>query len=792
MNSKSHKLIQKSQNSDIYGVRFLLFALFLFVNTCNLQGRTLFIEHQTYRFDKEKNTHIYTDPQVRFDSTTISASKLDYYKEKNLLKFTGNILIKSEKTLITAEKGLLDLKKSHHTLYNATMFDESNQVYIKADRIEQMGEDQFVIHNGVVTRCRLDSMAWEFRGRRIVYHVDNYAYSVGTSIHFYAFPVFYSPFFSWPTTKRRTSGILTPSYAVLTSSDKSKSYGARLRVPYFIDLDKDHDVTITTDIIQQRGVGFEIDYLYAFTKDMSGRLSAWYLKEMMDDRDLESENLGSKNENDDSLNLKPERYRYSYDHRQNIFFGGQLFFHQHENSDNEVNKEYFESTVELDTRFSRTLGLVFPWSSGSLSVDYETGEDFVYQSVFDKQTDKDTHLNKVPSLALSQRVSRIGGTPISLGLSGSATQYQRDNGWNGLLKIGNIKLSSPFSLDFLNIVPEVQRAYYDYDVNYIADQGEDTSQLETSPEPFNWYIDQTKIEFNFEFYRLFYNDDGVATKKLSFRPRLIYDEVADVDQSRGTTTDFIDSVMSRKSLTQHLEARYYLKNTETKAIRTFLSLDLIQIYDFNKEEGQTFLSPQPTYPETEVGYPQLPLRIALAVSPIDRFTASLFYRYDHEESKVIETVIGLSTSSSNGNSFGLSYTDNTKTYSELDDTYHPEAQGYTITHQMRLSDFWNLGLSASWDQNRNDLSTQYAKNAGISRLNRQLTDLDIILNYKHHCYNFSVSYSEDIISETLSGTSTEILEKKLILKLSIPLFTGTGISTAAEEGIPYEQGFTFQ
>lgn len=790
MKSKIYTSVQKSTNSGIFGVRFLLFALFLFVNTCNLHGKTIFIEHQTYRFDKEKNIHKYTEPRVRIDSTTISASQLDYSKDKNLMEFAGNILIKTEKTIVTAEKGVLDLKKSQHTLYNATMFDKSNNVYIKADRIEQVSVDQYVIYNGVLTRCRLDSMAWEFRGRQIVYNVDNYAYSVSTSVHFYSFPLFYSPYFSWPTTKRRTSGVLVPTYSVLNSSDESKNYGARLKIPYFVDIDRDHDVTITADIIQRRGLGVEVDYLYAFTAGMSGQLKSWYLKESMDDRDLDDEALGSKDENDDSLDLKPERHRYSYDHRQNIFLGGQLFFHQNENSDNELNKEYFDSTVELDSRFSRTLGLVFPWTSGSLSVNYETGENFIYESIYDTETDKDTHLNKKPSLTLSQRISRIADTPFSLNLSGSATQYQRGYGWNGLLKTGSVRLSSAFSIDFLNIVPEVQRDYYDYDVNYISEPGEDTSELDVNPEPYNWHIDQSTVELNFEFYRLFYNDNDVATKKLSFRPRLIYKEIADVDQSRGDTPAFISSVMSQRSLTQYLETRYYLKDPETKQVRTYLSFDLIQIYDFHSEDDQTYLSTQPTYPETADGYSLLPLRISLAVAPSDLFTASLFYRYDHEQSKVIETIIGLSSTSLSGNRFALSHTNNTTTYSELDNTYHPEAQGYTITQQLRLADLWNLSLAATWDQSRNELSTQYGEDATTSRLNRQLTELDIVLNYTHHCYTFSASYSEDIEIETISGVSTEILEKKLGLKLSIPLFSGTGVSSVADEGLSYEQGFT--
>ncbi|MBT4637883.1 MAG: LPS-assembly protein LptD, partial [Deltaproteobacteria bacterium] len=609
-------------------------------------------------------------------------------------------------------------------------------------------------------------------------------------------PIFYSPYFSWPTKQGRSSGILIPIFSSVDSADATKSYGARLQIPYFIALDRDHDVTITSDIIQRRGLGVDIDYLYAFKPGMSGQFRTWFIKETQQERDLEIEPLGSLNPGSGGTDLNPLRYRYLYDHRQKFFLNGQFFFHQHENGDAEINKEYFAAEVTKETHFSRTFNLVFPWGSPNWSVSYETGDDFIYGSIYDKTTDKETHLNRHPSVSFSQRFSSLIGTPLSISLAGTGTNYDRIYGWNSLFTQSSIQLTAPFNLDFLNVWPRFQRDFYNFDSYYQARSGE----APQGSKKYGWSIDRRDLELNLEVYRYFYNYENVADSKLSIRPRVIYREIQDVDQTEGGGAEFIDTVLSQKTLTYKLDISYLVKDLGTKEVRSLFGMNLTQIYNLQMEEDQTFLN-QPGNLETEQGEPRLPLRISFSFSPVSLFSASLFYRYDHNISRIVETGIGLSTGSADGSSFSLGYTNNEKAYVEPDATNHPVANIYSIGHTLRLSDRWTLSMGGTWDQNRSNLSYRYTEIPDIKRLDRQMTDLTAAVFYRHNCYNFSAAYQEGIESALLQGVTTEFLEKKFILTLQFQVLpTSSSVSSfpvapAANDiaspvsGVQYQQGF---
>ncbi|MBU2645593.1 hypothetical protein KKI24_12870, partial [bacterium] len=765
--------------------RHILFLSLVFLlSTAPVLGRTLSIEHDFFRYDKESNIHTYTRPRVTYGTTTISSRELRYDKNTELMYFSGNIVIRLPDIVLTAEKATFDRKTGKNTLYKATMYDSKNGAFIEADRIEQISDEEYIIHNGALTRCKQDSKAWELRGRRIVYMVDNYAYSLSTSVHFYAMPVFYSPYFSWPTRQGRASGLLMPTFSSVDSDDTTKAYGGRLQIPYFIALDRDHDVTVTADILQRRGLGTDVDYQYAFTPDMAGQFRAWFIKETQQERDLDIEPLGALNRDSDSFDRNPLRNKYLFDHRQNIFWNGQVFFHQHENSDNEINKEYFAAEISQESHFSRTFNLIFPWDSGSVSMTYETADDFAYASIFDKTTDKDTHLNIQPSVTISQQISRIADTPLSVSLAATGTHYARTYGWNSNLAQSSIQLSAPFFIDFLNIWPSLQRTYYEVDASYRPESG----QAAQDPDKYGWSIDQGDLELNFEIYRFFYNYQNVASEKLSFRPRIIYREIQDVDQSAGAAGAFFPVVLSQKTLTYKLETRYLVKNPVTSEVRTYLGLDLTQIYNLQMEGDQTYLN-QPTNLETEQGDPRLPLRIGLTVSPVSLFSASLFYRWDHNKSRIVETGVGLSTATTDGNQFTLGYTNNETAYYEPDNTNHPVARVYSIAHTLRLNDRWTLYVSGEWDQNRSDLGFQYADTPDVKRLDRQLTDLSTVVAYQHDCYSFSAGYGETIKSALLKGVTTEFVERRLTLTLQFQVLPTTAATVGSTPGTQYQQGF---
>lgn len=727
------------------------------------QGK-LDVESQSYQFDSEKQQYVYLKPVVRSEDLTINGNRLEYSEKEKRLLFSGNVVATTSTVFMTAERAEYDQSTEVLQLFNATLFDRQRGAYVKANHIERPSKDQFVISDATVTLCNPEDPAWEIKSSRIVYNIDNYAYSTHTFLTMEGAPILYLPAFSWPTQKGRASGVLTPVYLRKSLSDTSKKYGNRLQIPYFIAIDKDQDATVTADIIEFRGVGVGLEYQYAFIEGMTGQFTGWYLDEMVRDRNLYDENI-SGYDGTGAYDKQPTRYKFTFDHKQNIFLGGSLIYNQYRNSDNEINKEYFNSSVSLDTHEHKEITLSFPFYRGSLSLSATQIDLFLDESIYDTDTDKDTHLNKMPSMAISQTFSQIWDTSLSLNFSNIATEYERKFGWDGFINQLAVTATAPFTVDFLNFYPEYEKKHFYYDVKYTADPagtGIDEEEKQA------YTIDRKKVGVNFEIFRYFYNDKEEKNAKLSFIPTVIYEQLDDVEQARA---DILGGVYGRKSMTYNLTTKYTTKDLETESVRNVATLTLSQIYDLYRDHE--FKGPQTSSSEKETlpGDTQLPLRLTLDISPISNFSTTLFYRYDWNNQSIVERTFSLSNSSE-GNSFSLSYNKNTQTYYTLDRLYKPEANSYSISHYLKLPNNFDLSLSGTWDMERSNLAQRYADSGSIKYLDRQLTNANATLTYTHSCYKFLLSYMQEIESRVLDGVTEEYLENTLTFTFTISSWPG--------------------
>jgi len=91
------------------------------------------------------------------------------------------------------------------------------------------------------------------------------------TIHLLGVPIFYFPYLSFPTGKKRKSGFLAPN---MGSSDET---GTEFSIPYYLNLAPNYDATITPRIMSRRGLLMETELRY-LTAKTKGQLEIEYLR----------------------------------------------------------------------------------------------------------------------------------------------------------------------------------------------------------------------------------------------------------------------------------------------------------------------------------------------------------------------------------------------------------------------------------------------------------------------------------------------------------------------------------
>jgi LPS-assembly protein len=125
-------------------------------------------------------------------------------------------------------------------------------------RIEFLEGGRVRIEQAVYTTCAPGDNAWWIRAGELVLDKDaEVGEASGASIHFQGVPILASPYFQFPLSDRRRSGLLAPSLGI------NSKLGVEAIVPYYWDIAPNRDATISPRLMTKRGVliGTEFRYL---------------------------------------------------------------------------------------------------------------------------------------------------------------------------------------------------------------------------------------------------------------------------------------------------------------------------------------------------------------------------------------------------------------------------------------------------------------------------------------------------------------------------------------------------
>lgn len=120
-----------------------------------------------------------------------------------------------------------------------------------ADRLK----DRYILHDGMITNCRLPRPWWTLRGPKFDIMPDDRAIAYRAMFRVRKIPLFYTPYFykSLEEAPRR-SGFLTPNIG------NSSRRGTMLGVGYYWAINRSYDATYRTQLFTQRGFAHHVDF----------------------------------------------------------------------------------------------------------------------------------------------------------------------------------------------------------------------------------------------------------------------------------------------------------------------------------------------------------------------------------------------------------------------------------------------------------------------------------------------------------------------------------------------------
>jgi len=337
---------------------------------------------------------------VRRGDRLAGADSADYNPDTQSLTLQGDVRYLDPSTEIVSQSAEFAYETGHIRFENAEFLLGDNNSRGAATILQISQAGTLDLNNVSYTTCPPDSNDWLIQAGDI--NIDT-ASGVGTArnvkLRFKGVPILYAPYFSFPTSNARKSGILTPT---IGSAGRS---GNEISLPYYWNIRDNYDATIAPRWLSNRGlqVGTEFRYL---TKRNDGSAIVEYLA-------------------DDSL-IDRSRYLIALEHRTLFDSGWRNLVDIRDVSDS----QYFEDlggTLSLTstTHLNRNVQFDFfgdHWALFAQVQDYQTLDESIVP--------EDEPYRRVPQVKVAGHYpDQLLG--LSLGFTGELVNFERNTGVTG-------------------------------------------------------------------------------------------------------------------------------------------------------------------------------------------------------------------------------------------------------------------------------------------------------------------------------------------------------------------------
>ena len=232
----------------------------------------------------------------------LSSDKMVYDKDKEILELFDNVLIiKDNKIQTQSNYAFVDMKNDIINQDPVFLMDNTSNIWSNSKEANK-DKDVITLENSILSSCDCIDPIWSIRSSSSDYDTEAmWMNTYNPRLYVKNVPVFYLPYFGFPTDTTRRTGLLLPTMGY------SSSEGFLYSQPIFIAPADDYDIELIPQIRTQRGYGSYANFRYADSPDSMLNVKTGYFKEF--------DNYRSKEQLENS-----EHYGLDIDYeRKNIF-----------------------------------------------------------------------------------------------------------------------------------------------------------------------------------------------------------------------------------------------------------------------------------------------------------------------------------------------------------------------------------------------------------------------------------------------------------------------------------------
>ncbi len=218
--------------------------------------------------------HAGGSPVVVYQDQILSADAMTYERNTSILEATGSVnVFKANQYHAITDYARIDLLNNTRYSKPYYMFDQASGLWMATEEAQGC-QNEIDLASGAISGCDSTDPLWNIRFSSADYNMDTMWVNLyNARLEVGNVPVFYFPYFGYPTDRTRRSGLLIPSFGW------SNTEGFYYQQPIYFAPHNWWDLELRPQIRTSRGEGIYTDFRFVDTPSSEGAVRIGYFRE---------------------------------------------------------------------------------------------------------------------------------------------------------------------------------------------------------------------------------------------------------------------------------------------------------------------------------------------------------------------------------------------------------------------------------------------------------------------------------------------------------------------------------